>query len=758
MPWAFNAWREHAIATRRPPRSAAHAVRQPLPPARIFEAPALLGPMALQARISPDGQSVAYLRMGDDDRHRVDLWLFERRTGRSRLLIDARQASGGRPESAAGAARRERQRTASVHGISEMHWSPDSRCLLLLAGDALLLATWQAQGPARLKTLLPAGGELLDPHWSPLGTYVAFVRDQNLHVLSVKTGRVRRLTDDGGGTVHNAEAEFVAQEEMDRSRGHWWAPDESLIAFERFDEAAVPVQRRFDVQADGTDVVEQRYPVTGGPNVAVSLGLVAPTGGPVRWVSLGRDRDIYLARVDWLPDGRSLSYQRLSRDQKTLALRLVNVHTLRQRTLRTETSAHWIELHQDLHFLKQQPAFVWAADRDGRKHLALVGLDGREHHALTAGDWQVDALLAVDEAQGWVYLSGDQGLALEKHVWRVRLDGSTAWAPERISAADHWHEASFASDGGPAPLWIDFERSPTQPPRARLRDAQGRHLGWLEENRLNARHPYHRYLKHHGVPSFGTVPADDGTPLSYSLLKPPGFDPARRYPVVVDVYGGPGAQMVTRGWPMSFHQALAHRGFCVFMLDNRGSARRGRAFSDVLLGRFGDVEVRDQLAGLAWLKQQPGIDAARIGVMGGSYGGYMTLKLLTNAPAGSYAAGIAVSAATRYELYDTCYTERYLGTPQANPEGYRRTSVLPDLPRLKTPLLLVHGMADDNVLFTHCTEVMSALQAQGTPFRLMTYPGCKHSLAGPVVGPHAHQMFVDFFEETLSSSADGVKG
>lgn len=746
------------MARRPPAHPAAYPVRQPLPVARIWQAPALLGRMALNAQISPDGQWVAYLRMGEDDRDRVDLWLFERSTGQSRLLIDARQASGGRTESAAAAARRERQRTSGLQGISDVLWSPDSRRLLLVAGDALHLATWQGRGPARLKTLLPAGGELLDPRWSPLGHHVAFVREQNLHVLTLKTGVVRRLTDDGGGTVHNGEAEFVAQEEMDRSRGHWWAPDESLIAFEWFDEAAVPVQRRFEVQADHTEVVEQHYPVTGGPNVAVRLGLVAPSGGPVRWVSLGRDPDVYLARVDWLPDSRKLSYQRLSRDQKTLTLRQVDVQTLRQRTLRTDQASHWIELHQDLHFLKQQPAFIWAADQDGRKHLALVGLDGRQRHALTAGDWQVDALLAVDEAEGWVYLSGDQGLALEKHVWRVRLDGSTAHSPERISAADHWHDAVFANGGGPAPMWIDFERSPTQPPRTRLRDAQGHHLAWLEENRLNARHPYHRYLKHHGVPTHGTVAADDGTPLSYALLKPPGFDPARRHPVVIDVYGGPGAQMVTRSWPMSFHQALAHRGFCVFMLDNRGSARRGRAFSDGLLGRFGGMEMRDQLAGLAWLKRQPGIDATRVGVMGASYGGYMTLKLLSNAPAGSFAAGIAISSATRYELYDTCYTERYLGTPQANPEGYQRTSVLPDLPRLKTPLLLVHGMADDNVLFTHCTEVMAALQALGTPFRLMTYPGCKHSLSGPVVGPHAYQMFLDFFEEMLRPGEIEAKG
>jgi len=204
--------------------------------------------------------------------------------------------------------------------------------------------------------------------------------------------------------------------------------------------------------------------------------------------------------------------------------------------------------------------------------------------------------------------------------------------------------------------------------------------------------------------------------------------------------------MVTRRWGAGFSQVMAQRGYIVFMLDNRGSARRGRAFADALYGRLGDVEVRDQLAGLRWLKQQPGVDGERVGVFGWSYGGFMTLKLLSTAPAGSFAAGIAVAPVTRYELYDTHYTERYLGTPQANPEGYRQTSVFGELAALQTPLLLMHGMADDNVLFVNSTELMAALQAQGTSFRLMTYPGGKHGLSDPAMAVHAHQQIAEFLD------------
>jgi len=715
-----------------------------LPLERLWASPALNGPVARAVQVSPDGARVAYLRPADDDRRRLDVWVFERDSGQTRRLIDARQAGGEAPLSAAEAARRERARIDGLAGIVHYQWAPSGRQILFALGDGLHLATLDG-AEVQLRTLA-RGADMLDPQLSPGGRYVSFLRGQNLHVLNLRTGRVRQLTHDGGGTVHNGEAEFVAQEEMDRSRGYWWAPDDSLIAFEQYDEAKVPVQRRFEIQAGGTQVVAQHYPVTGGPNVAVRLGLVAPQGGAVRWVPLGRQADIYLARVDWLPDAKALSYQRQSRDQHTLELRQVSVASLRQRSLRTETARTWVDLHDDLHFLRQQPAFIWAGDRDGRKHLELVGLDGTLRHALTAGDWQVDHLLAVDEAAGVAYVAGDTGPSLEQHVWRVRLDGSTARQPERISSEGAWHDAHFAHGAGPVRLWIDTESSPAHPPRTRVRDEQGRHLAWIEENPLDAQHPYAPYLRQHVQPEFGQLPADDGTPLNYALFKPPGFDPAQRHPVLLQVYGGPGAQMVTRRWGAGFSQVMAQRGYIVFMLDNRGSARRGRAFADALYGRLGDVEVRDQLAGLRWLKQQPGVDGERVGVFGWSYGGFMTLKLLSTAPAGSFAAGIAVAPVTRYELYDTHYTERYLGTPQANPEGYRQTSVFGELAALQTPLLLMHGMADDNVLFVNSTELMAALQAQGTSFRLMTYPGGKHGLSDPAMAVHAHQQIAEFLD------------
>jgi len=723
-----------------------------LPLERLTESPDLSGPAVRDVQVSPDGERVAYLRGADDDRLRQDLWVFERATGTTRRLIDSHALGADHVLSREEEARRERMRTAGSKGIGHFQWSPDGLHLLFGVGDDLLLATLASAGEPTVRVIAHGGG-MLDPHLSPKGRYVAFVRDQNLHVVEIATGRQRALTRDGRGTVHNAEAEFVAQEEMGQSRGFWWSPDESMIAFKRFDEAAVPIQRRFDIQADATDVVEQHYPVTGGPNVAVRLGIVPVERGRTRWLDLGPSRDPYIPRVDWLTDGKSLSYQRISRDQKTLELFQVEVRGLRQRLLLTDTSRTWIDLHDDLRFLHRQAAFIWASDRDGRKHLDLKAPDGTTLHAITAGDWQVDQLLAVDEDAGLVYVAGDTGTAFERHVWRVRLDGSDADRPTRLSERGGWHLADFPHGDAPPRLWVDRYSDPGTPPRVSVCDLDGHRLAWIEENRLDETHPYHRYLDHHVVPEFGTLPADDGTLLNYSILRPPGFDPSRRYPVYLYVYGGPGVQLVARRWERLFLQAIAQRGYLVFTLDNRGTDRRGRAFSDAIYHRLGDIEVRDQLAGLAWLTRQPGVDRERVGVMGWSYGGYMTLMLLAKAPPGTFAAGISVAPVTRYDLYDTFYTERYLGTPQENPDGYRDSSVFSVLSGLDAPLLLVHGMADDNVLFTNSTALMAAMQAAGKPFRLMTYPGGKHGLSTRAMTDHVQRLMADYFDEMVRDHA-----
>jgi dipeptidyl-peptidase-4 len=372
---------------------------------------------------------------------------------------------------------------------------------------------------------------------------------------------------------------------------------------------------------------------------------------------------------------------------------------------------------------------VWSSERSGFQHLELRARDGSLLHAITSGDWTVDEMLGVDPVAGTVFFSGTKDTPIERHVYAVPLAGGE---PRKLSQAPGMHAATFAPD---ARSWIDLWSSTDTPPQIELRDASGKLVAKLLDNDLaDPAHPYAPYRAAHRPTEFGTLTAADGkTELHYSLIKPLGFDPAKKYPVMVYVYGGPATQTVLRTWPGRadhwFNQYLAQHGYLVFSLDNRGTPRRGRDFGAALFREQGKVEVDDQRAGIDFLRTLPFVDGARIGVHGWSNGGYMTLMLLSRAP-DHYTCGAAGAPVTDWGLYDTHYTERYMDLPGLNRDGYRKSTVFAQLAGLRAPLLLVHGMADDNVLFTNSTKLMSALQAAGKPFELMTYPGAKHSLRG----------------------------
>ncbi|MBD9370593.1 S9 family peptidase [Xanthomonas sp. XNM01] len=711
----------------------------------------LSGPTLMKPQVAPDGSRVTFLRGKDDDRNRLDLWEYDVASGQTRLLADSSVVLPGTETlSDEEKARRERQRIAAYSGIVEYQWAPDARTLLFPLGGELYLYQLDAPAGQAVRKLTSGGGFATDPKVSPKGGYVSFIRARDLWVIDLASGREIRLTGDGSNTIGNGVAEFVADEEMDRHTGYWWAPDDSAIAFARIDESPVPVQQRYEMYADRTEVIEQRYPAAGDRNVLVRLGTIAPkANAKPRWIDLGKETDIYLARVDWR-DPQRLTFQRQSRDQKRLELIETTLADGRQRVLASETSPTWVPLHHHLRFLKDG-RFVWGSERSGFQHLYLASEDGATLSPLTAGEWMVDELLGVDEAAGLVWFSGTKDSALEKHVYRVPLAGG---AVEKLSQAPGMHAASFARN---ASVYVDSWSNPTTPPQIELRRNDGALLSTLLRNDLaDPQHPYARYRDAQRPVEFGTLTAADGrTPLHYSLIKPEGFDPSRKYPVVVYVYSGPAAQTVTRAWPgradALFNQYLAQQGYVVFSLDNRGTPRRGRNFVGALYGVQGTVEVDDQLKGVEWLKAQSWVDPQRIGVHGWSNGGYMTLMLLARTKA--YACGAAGAPVSDWALYDTHYTERYMNLPDANPDGYRDARVLTHVDGLVGPdapkLLLIHGMADDNVLFTNATAVMSALQQRGQAFELMTYPGAKHGLSGRDA-LHRYRLSEDFFARCLT--------
>ncbi|RAK58723.1 S9 family peptidase [Phenylobacterium hankyongense] len=717
------------------------AAQQVLTPERVFASPDLSGPRARGVKLAPDGSAVTYLKGKADDLRTTDLWIADVAGGAPRLLIDgAALTPKGRTLSDAEKSRRERA-GVQTRGVVDYEWDEQGRYVLVpVEGDLWL---YQRAG-GKVRQLTDTKADEIDAKVSPKGSFVSFVRDDNLYVLPTAGGAERALTEGGTELKSWATAEFIAQEEMDRLTGYWWSPDEARIALTLVDQTGVDVIDRPEVNAAGATVVHERYPRAGRPNARVDLYVEDVASGARTKVDLGADPDIYLARVDWSKDGRTLYVQRLSRDQRRLDLLAVDPKTGAARPLLTETSAHWVELTNDFRPLKDG-SFLWSSERSGNRHLYLYSAAGELLRQVTRGDWPVDALEGVDEARGLAIFGASKESPVERRLYSVSY--RTPAEPRALTPAGGWWTETVAKTGG---AFAGTYQDPATPPQTALYAADGKRVRWIEENRLADGHPFYPYLSRLRIPQFGTLKAADGQRLWWSMRTPPGFDPAKRYPVIVQVYGGPASALVTRQWATPEDQLLLEAGFILFRLDNRGTPNRSVAFKTALDRRVGQAEVDDQLAGAAYLKSLAFVDPARIGVTGWSNGGYMTLLLLSAADS-PFAAGVAGAPVSDWSLYDTAYTERYMGKPQENVAGYQAADVLPRLPRLKPDsLLILHGMADDNVTFDQSTRVFAALQAQGTPFETMVYPGLRHRAGWtPANRLHRARMTLDFFTRKL---------
>ena len=712
---------------------------------RIFSSPALNGTTPKSLKFSPDGSRVTYLQGKASDKNRYDLWEYNLASKEHRLLVDsAALFSGTETLSDEEKARRERQRVYGF-GIIEYTFANNGNALLFpLNGDIY----YYNLADKKAKRLTETAEFETDARFSPKGNYVSFIREQNIYAINIDTGKELQLTKDGGGVIKNGMSEFVAQEEMGRMTGYWWSSDEKQIAFLRVDESPVQVAIRNEIYAQDIKLIEQRYPATGTNNVNIQLAVVKLSNKRARFIDTGEETDIYLPRVQWLPNSIEVSYQWQSRDQQTLKLKVYNTKTRKQRTLLTEKSDHWINLHDDLYFISDSKSFVWASERDGYKHLYHYDIKGNLINQLTQGKWVVDSVKAIDEKAGWIYFTGRADTPLERHLYKVPLDGKAPDHVVRISKRKGFHSVNFAGD---QQSYIDSFSNIETAPQVSLHNLDGSMMTWLSQNELNQDHPSFNYLSDMVKPEFGSIKAADGkTQLFYKLFKPKALKPGKKYPVIVKVYGGPHAQRVTNKWHgVDMFQYMVQQGYIVFQLDNRGSNYRGTDFEFDIYQHLGEVEVADQIEGVKFLRTLPYVDADRIGIYGHSYGGYMAL--MTMFKAGEYfKAGVSGAPVTDWLLYDTHYTERYLNHPQANAKGYQDSSVFPYIEGLDGPLMVYHGMADDNVLFTNTTKLIKALQDQNKRFELMTYPGSKHSMRGKKVKLHLNNTIIDFFNRQFN--------
>jgi len=693
--------------------------------------------MAVPSRwgFTPDGRRVTYLFSERSDLV-LSLWERDLETERRRQL--AGPPPGGSDErglSREEVLRRERLRLREL-GVTDYHFARDADPPVLLIPGPSGVSVRVGDGDFRV---LEGTAGALDPRLSPDGSAVAFVRGGELHVAEVATGEVRRLTEGAAEGLTHGVAEYIAQEELDRGEGFWWSPDSRRIAFEEADTRHIA---RFCIVHDEgrrQDVETHEFPFPGDENARVRLGVKELDEGAVRWLDLGCGDDFYLARVHWQPGG-GLVASVLDRPQQRLTLLQFDSTTWERSVLLEEESQPWLNLDHDLRFL-EDGTFIRSSERSGFRHLYLHGVGGDLLRPLTAGEWVVTGLLGVDEVNRIAYFQGTRDSVLERHIYGVSLDGGE---PRRLTAEPGWHSAVFDRQ---CSRFIDVHSSATTAPVMRVRAAAtGNVVGPLFDNGGMTAESLGL-----APPVFATTAAADGTPLHLAVYQPPRRETGRRYPVIVSVYGGPHAQRVTNDWTATVDlraQYLAQRGFIVLKLDNRGMANRGLEFESHIARAMGTVEIEDQVAGVRALESLGYADTSRVGIFGWSYGGYATcLALMRRSEV--FKVGVAGAPVTDWEGYDTAYTERYMGTPADNPDGYREGSVLTHVANLRGKLLLVHGLADENVHFRHSVRLMAALAEAQKDYDVLLFPGERHMPRGARGLEYQERRVIEYFERNL---------
>ncbi len=666
---------------------------------------------------SPDDRLITFLHSPDESLTR-QLYAYDPETGEQRPLV-APPGDGTTEEdvSLEEALRRERQRQRGL-GVTQYAWARHANRLLVPLGGALFVQDGEG---APLREIMPSSDyPALDAQLSPDGAWVAYAQEAELYIVPADGGEPRQLTNGARGTgkTHGL-AEFIAQEEMGRSHGFWWSPDSRQIAFTEVDETQIPVYRITHQGKDATGEGAQedhRYPFAGMPNATVRLGVVPVAGGAPVWMDLGAEQDQYLARVIWFPDG-TLTAQIENRAQTALDLVRFDLRTGAPTRLLRETSDVWINLHDLLRPL-ENGGFIWASERTGFQHLYRYDKDGNLLNRITAGDWMVDGIAGVDEANGLIYFTGTLNGPTERHLYAVSFDSGE---PHRITEAPGMH--SVITDYAMR-RFVDVHHNTETPPTVMLRSlADGSSIRTIYDKtdpriaRLDLQ-----------PPELVALPSRDGETLHGAIYRPPARFGAGPFPTIVSVYGGPHAQRVQNGWGLTVDmraQYLRQSGFLVFVLDNRGSARRGLAFEGHIKHDMGNIEVQDQVDGVRWLVAQGLADPARVGIYGWSYGGYMSAISLARAPE-TFTVAVAGAPVTHFDGYDTHYTERYMGTPQSNPTGYAASSVMHHVPTMTGKLLLVHGLIDENVHFRHTARLINALIRARKPYDLLLFPDERH--------------------------------
>ena len=632
--------------------------------------------------------------------------------------------------------------------LNSYQWSPRGDSILVQGLSDLWLLNSQTGARRRLTQ---DGDAKEVPTFSPSGEQIAFVKKHDLYVLNPKDGVARQLTRDGSDTVYNGRLDWVYEEELanrSTARAYEWSPDGQFIAYLRLDDSPVPAYPLIDYIATHVSLIHERFPQAGDPNPLPSMQVVAvdnPTEPPAR-LTFDRKKVEYVGpSFMWTPDSTAVDLLEPNRAQTDVGVHRWEPKTGNDRVLFVENDPHWVNSLDPPNYLKAGHHFLWVSERDGWQHAYRYTAEGKLENQVTRGAWMLDRpifgddpLFQLDPQEKWLYFASTNPDPRERQLYRIHLDGS---GMQRITQEPGTHTLDLSPDGR---FLVDRFSTPDLPPVARLLKSDGTLVAKIDtpENHLAA------YAL--GRREFVEVKAPDGATLYAQLLKPANFDPSKKYPVIVDVYGGPHVQVVQKRWdPHSlYEQLLAQNGYLVWSLDNRGSWGRGHAWESVIFENLGNHELEDQLTGVEYLKSLPYVDGSRIGIRGWSYGGYMTLYALTHAP-DVFKCGSAGAPVTDWKFYDSIYTERYMRTPGENPAGYDTSSALNAAANLKAKLLIIHGTSDDNVHLQNTVNFLNALINADKPYEFHMQPGQKHGFQGDAPETYVDQRILEFFKGNL---------
>jgi dipeptidyl-peptidase 4 len=617
----------------------------------------------------------------------------------------------------------------------ETTWSADGKWLLCPNQGDLFLVSAET---GKVEQLTKTPEAEIDPKLSPDGRKVLFRRGWDLYTLDIAGKKETRLTEGGSESQRNGGLDWVYPEEIGLSTAYWWSPDSRSVAYLEFDTSREPHYPHEDLLGIRAVYEPERYPQAGEENATVRLGVVAAGGGSTHWLEAARsDSSELLARAGWMPDSRHVYVVKMNRTQNRLQALAIDIGSGKTANIFSESDPYWLNLRGDLRFLKDAKHFLWTSERTGYRHLYLYSNDGKDARQLTEGNWEVSGIAAVDEEAGTVFYTSSEATHLERHLYSIGLNGQNK---RRLTEEPGWHDISMGPGGA---YYLDTYSSLKAAPRTVLHAGDGRPLAVYRE--ANPREIEYEVLPAEIV----TFSGADGTLLYGRIIRPAGFVPGKKYPVVVNVYGGPDVALPVRNaWPgINMDQVLAHHGFVVWQAENRGGSGRGHAFETAIYHKLGVNELTDQVAGVRYLISLGFADPARIGIRGASYGGFMTVDALLNA-SDVFRAGFAGAPVTNWINYDTIYTERYMGLPKENSEGYRETALPRHASNLLGKLMLVHNFEDDNVLFQNTLQLTEALEAAGKQFEMMLYPQKTHGITG-ANALHENELMLDFFDRAL---------